>query len=193
MKLPLYLTLLRIVMGPLFLACYLYPASFGIGLQALPYVLLVILAVCEISDFFDGFVARKKNIVTDLGKVLDPMADSIFHLSIFFAFTQGVIQLPLFLVLFLFFREAILSTLRTLCALRGTALAARFSGKLKATLQAAAAFLIVLLLIPYSQGSLTLQVLQKISFYAVLTVTIYSWISAIEYIFTSWPCIKRTL
>lgn len=192
MSLPLILTLLRIVMSPIFLIVYLYPAFFALSPTVLPYVLLLILSLCEISDFFDGFIARKYNTVTDLGKILDPMADSIFRLSVFFTFTQGVVGLPLLLVLIIFFRESIISSLRTLCALRGIALAARWSGKIKAVVQAVCIYFILLLMIPYTKGCLNETAFQQVSFYAALVATLYTVVSGLEYIWAHRSYIKKT-
>src|SRR5690606_23147174 len=122
-------TLLRILISPAFPILYLGYEWFGIPLQALPYILLFLLCVCESSDLIDGIVARRRNQVSDLGKVLDPMADSITRISLFLTFTQGFLALPLLIVLIFLYREFFISTLRTLCALHGIALAARFSGK----------------------------------------------------------------
>ena len=82
-----YLTFLRIVLIPFFPVVYLYPFLFGLSFRSATFVLLFILAVCEITDVIDGIVARKKNQVTDIGKIIDPMADTITHISVFFTFT----------------------------------------------------------------------------------------------------------
>jgi len=193
LSLPLTLTLVRIVMSPIFLIIYLYYESFKIDPAVLPYLLLLILTLCELSDFFDGFVARRHNKVTNLGKVLDPMADSIFRLSVFFTFTQGVVQLPLLLVLVFFFRDSIISMLRTVCALHGVTLAARFSGKVKAVVQAVVAYFILILMIPFSGGCLELSLLRDMSFYAALIAAIYTVVSGIEYIVANWMYIRRTI
>ncbi|MBI3236146.1 MAG: CDP-alcohol phosphatidyltransferase family protein, partial [Chlamydiales bacterium] len=129
MSIPIALTLSRILLGPIFLLVYIYYQKIGVSLLWLPYLLLVLTAFSELSDVFDGWIARRQKKVTDLGKLLDPMADSIFHLSIFLSFTQGVIQLPVILVAIFFYRDTLIGTLRTLCALKGFALAARVSGK----------------------------------------------------------------
>jgi CDP-diacylglycerol--glycerol-3-phosphate 3-phosphatidyltransferase len=76
----------------------------------------------------------------------------------------------------------VISLLRTVCALRGLALAARRSGKIKAVLQGTAAFVILLLMIPYSRGYLTLSELRSASFYIVLITAIYTLFSGVEYI-----------
>lgn len=191
MRIALYFTLVRLLLSPIFLIVYLYCQELGISFFVLPYILLLLLALSELSDLFDGFFARRKNQVTELGKILDPMADSIFRLSVFLAFTQGVIQLPLLLVLFFLYRDSMISTLRTLCALRGVALGARLSGKIKAVLQAIVAFFILILMIFYSHGFLSLYGLQEISFIAVLIACLYTVFSGIEYIYANRLYIKK--
>ncbi len=193
MSIALILTLSRIFLGPIFLVVYLYSQDLDISLAVLPYILLVLAGISELSDAFDGALARKQNKVTDLGKLLDPMADSIFRLSVLLAFTQGAIQLPLLLVCVFFYRDIIISTLRTLCALRGIALAARLSGKIKAVIQAAVVFFILILMVPYSLGCLDLELLQAISFYSVLTAAIYTLYSGAEYIFANRKYIKKAV
>ncbi len=192
MKAALILTLSRIFICPIFLVVYLFYANMGISLVLMPYILLALLLVCELSDIFDGVVARRKKQVTELGKILDPMADSIVRLSLFLCFTQGIVQLPLLIVLIFVVRDAVISTLRTLCALRGTALAARPSGKLKAVLQAIAVFIILLLMIPYTMGFITLATLQSISLWVVLTTAIYTVVSGLEYIWVYRTYIRQS-
>jgi CDP-diacylglycerol--glycerol-3-phosphate 3-phosphatidyltransferase len=193
MSIALFLTLSRILLGPIFLIVYLYYSSFGITLSWLPYILLALAGISELSDLFDGKMARRHNKVTDLGKLLDPMADSIFRLSVLLAFTQGIIQLPLLLVCIFFYRDMIISTLRTLCALRGVALAARMSGKIKAVIQAVVIFFILILMIPYSMGCLELSLLQGMSFYSVFLGVAYTVYSGIEYIYANRKYIQRAL
>lgn len=192
-SMPLLLTLSRILLGPVFLVVYLYYQELGFSLTWLPYILLFLAGLSELSDMFDGALARKHNKVTELGKLLDPMADSIFRLSVLLSFTQGIIQLPLLLVCVFFYRDTIISTLRTVCALRGIALAARLSGKIKAVIQAAVGFFIMIMLIPYSMGCLDLEVLKALSFYSVLVAAIYTLFSGTEYVIANRSYIKKAL
>jgi CDP-diacylglycerol--glycerol-3-phosphate 3-phosphatidyltransferase len=180
-------------MSPIFLVIYLYHEDFGINTLILPYILIFLLVLSELSDLFDGFFARRKNQVTDLGKILDPMADSIFRLSVFLTFTQGLIQLPLLLVCVFLYRDTIISTLRTVCALRGVALAARWSGKVKAVLQAIIALFILVLIIPYTLGYIELGTLRSISLYSVIVGAVYTVYSGIEYIYANWNYIKKAI
>ncbi len=191
MNLPHYLTLLRIFLSPIFPILYLEREWLGIPLAWLPYILLILLIISESSDVLDGMLARKRNEVTDLGKVLDPMADSITHISLFLTFTQGFVGLPLLLVLIFLYRDLFITTLRTLCALKGVALAARFSGKMKAILQAAVAFLIIILMIPYTMGAISLALFQQISLLAVSVAALYTLLSIGDYIYANWVYIRK--
>ena len=193
MSIPLVLTLSRMFLGPIFLIVYLYAEALGVSLYWLPFLLLFLYCLSELSDVFDGALARRHNQVTDLGKLLDPMADTIFRLSVFLGFTQGIIQLPLLLVCVFFYRDMVISTLRTICALKGVALAARLSGKIKAVLQASIVFFILLLMIPYSMGYLELETLRSLSFYSVLIGALYTVCSGIEYILANRSYIKKAL
>jgi CDP-diacylglycerol--glycerol-3-phosphate 3-phosphatidyltransferase len=180
-----YLTFIRICISPLFLAIYLWHDLLGISLLVMPYVLLFLLAITELSDAFDGYLARRFNQVTDLGKILDPMADSIARLSVFLTFTLDPIQLPMPLVFVFFYRDSMVSTLRTICALKGVALAARFSGKVKAVIQACAGIGVTLLLIPYSLGYMTADRMQQIAWWIVGFAGTYTVYSGIDYIYAN--------
>lgn len=191
MNIAHFLTLLRILISPLFPIVYLGYEMIGIPLVWLPYILFSLLLISESTDVLDGMFARKRNEVTDLGKVLDPMADSITHISLFLTFTQGFVGLPILLVLVFLYRDLFVSTLRTLCALRGVALAARFTGKMKAILQAAVAFVIVLLMVPYSLGFISLALFQQISLFAVSVAAFYTAISIVDYVYANRLYIKK--
>lgn len=193
MNLPLYLTLSRVFFGPLFIAIYLYYQEMGIPLLYLPYILIFIALLSELSDLFDGFLARRYNKVTELGKILDPMADSIFRFSVLLSFTQGVVHLPVLLVGIFFYRDSIISTLRTICALRGFTLAARKSGKIKAVILAAISFFILLLLIPYSLGILRRETLHSLSLWSVSLTALYVIYTGYEYIYANRLHIKKAL
>jgi CDP-diacylglycerol--glycerol-3-phosphate 3-phosphatidyltransferase len=165
----------------------------GVPLIILPYLLLGLLAIAELSDACDGYFARKFNQVTDLGKILDPMADSIYRLSIFFIFTLPPIQLPISIVLIFLYRDSLISTLRTICALQGFTLAARMSGKLKAAVQASAALLITFLLIPYSRAELSAENLRLYSMIILGLAAAYTLLSGVDYIYAHRGYIAKLL
>ncbi len=187
------LTFLRILIIPFFPIVYLHPSWFGLSIYVMPYVLLLILVVCEITDIVDGIWARKRGRVTDVGKVIDPMADTVTHISVFFTFTQGAVSVPLLLVFVLLYRELAISALRTLCALKGFALAARKSGKIKAIMQAIVCLFIVLLLIPYTLGYLSSEKLQMLSIISIAIAAAYSVITLIDYFYANRSYIKKLM
>ena len=187
------LTFIRIFISPIFLFVYMQYEAFGISENMLPYVLLFLLGVSELSDALDGFLARKYNQVTDLGKILDPMADSICRISVFLTFTQPPVNVPLVCVFLFLYRDSVISTLRTICALRGFALAARTSGKIKAILQGVCSFVITLLLIPHAKGYISNDMLTTLSSSIMLICGLYAVYSGIEYVYAYRHHIRRVL
>lgn len=185
------LTIGRLFVSPLFLFFYLFHDSFGINFKILPYILLGLIVLSEISDFFDGILARRYNAVTELGKVLDPMADSFTQTTILFAFTQGVVKLPLMLIVVFLYRDLVISTLRTLCAMKGYTLAARMSGKIKAFLQGMTILSIISLMILYSLNLISLEMLRSVSFGIVCVTAAYTVLSGLEYIWVNRSYIKQ--
>lgn len=188
-----YLTFIRIFISPIFLLVYICHDTLGINALMLPYVLLFLFGVSELSDAFDGYLARKYNQVTDFGKILDPMADSIARISAFLTFTQPPVNLPIPLIFIFMYRDSVVSTLRTICALKGFALAARMSGKIKAVVQAIAAAIILVLMIPHSMGELSTSMLQLISAWVVSIASIYTIFSGIDYIYANRYYIAKLL
>lgn len=187
------MTFLRIVLIPFFPILYLWGRALSIPDIVIPFILIFLLLVCQISDVLDGIFARKRNEVTDLGKVLDPMADSMLSLTILFSFTMPPLSLPILLVFVFLYREFVVSTLRTLCALKGFALAARKSGKIKTILQAVVFFFILILMVFYNFRMISLQALQKTSLFVVCIAAVYTVVSAIDYMIANKGYIKRSL
>lgn len=193
MSIPNYLTFIRIFISPIFLLIYLEHDDLGISAVLLPYVLLALLGISELSDAFDGYLARRYNQVTDLGKILDPMADSIARISAFLTFTQQPVSIPMPLIFIFLYRDSVVSTLRTICALKGFALAARTSGKIKAVVQGVSAFAILLMMIPHSLGALSTALLHQISTWIVAAAGVYTIFSGIDYIYSNRYYISKLL
>ena len=193
MSIPNYLTFIRIFISPIFLLLYVEHEWFGISEIVLPYVLIFLLSVSELSDAFDGYIARKYHLVTDLGKILDPMADSIYRISVFLTFTQPPVNLHILLVFIFLYRDSVISTLRTICALKGFTLAARLSGKAKAVIQALCAFIILFMMIPHSLGLLSARTLQIYSTWFAGIAGVYTIFSGFDYIFANRHYIAKLL
>ncbi len=178
-----YFTLGRLLIGPLFLCAYTQPDWLGLSAVTLPYLLLTLLTLSELSDVFDGYLARRYNQVTDFGKIVDPMADSICRMSIFITYTLPPVNLPVLLILVFIYRDSVVSTLRTLCALKGYALAAQASGKIKAAIQATAAISVALLLIPFSLGMISQETLSDSATLLVSLAGAYTLYSGLVYVY----------
>lgn len=188
-----YFTFIRIFVSPIFLLIYLYYGDLEISPLFLPIVLGFLLGVSELSDAFDGYIARKYNQVTDLGKILDPMADSIYRISVFLTFTLEPVRIPVGLVFVFLYRDSVVSTLRTICALKGFALAARTSGKAKAVIQAIAAFIVLLFMFLAALEMITPRELTTYSTYVVGIAGLYTLFSGADYIIANRRYIRKIL
>lgn len=138
MNLPNKLTISRLVMAPIFFVVFHLPLWFGDRLTLLSVVLLVVVyALSELSDLFDGIIARRCNLVTDLGKVMDPFADTLSRLTYFVCF-MSVGIMPAWAFVTIMWREFSIVFLRMVMMGKGKAVAANIWGKSKAVLYAVA-------------------------------------------------------
>ena len=125
MNLPNKLTLVRIALIPLCLVCW------GLGW---PLVAAALFGAAAITDFLDGYIARKQNIVTTFGKFADPVADKILVLcAMIFLCADGL--LPPWAVAIVAARELMVDGLRMVAAQKGVVIAAGWLGKIKTNLQ----------------------------------------------------------
>jgi CDP-diacylglycerol--glycerol-3-phosphate 3-phosphatidyltransferase len=125
---PNFLTILRILLAPLFI--YLV---FGKN-QILGATIVFILA--SITDFFDGLLARRFNVITNFGKLMDPLADKILVVSALFALSVKPIDfISLAVFIIIVSREIAVTVLRNYYAKKNIFIAANIWGKLKTTLQ----------------------------------------------------------
>ena len=138
MNLPNKLTVLRLVMVPVFFISYLISL---LGFESASVVSAVMMFICyaiaELSDLMDGKIARKYNLVTDLGKVLDPFADTLSHLTFFVCFMHSGIM-PVWAFIIIMWREFSILFLRMLMMRTGKAMPANIWGKSKTVLYAIA-------------------------------------------------------
>lgn len=131
MNIALYLTVLRLILAPFFFLLFFLPEWTG-SFHLLTTVLLwAVMIVIEITDAIDGTIARARNEVTDLGKLLDPFSDVISRLTFFICFAVSGIM-PVWVLIVIFYREYGIVFVRMMMYRDGTALAARKGGKLKA-------------------------------------------------------------
>jgi len=141
-------------------------------------VALALFILGEISDFLDGIVARRRNEVSDFGKLIDPMADSLFHLTLFIIFLA--LQLATaWMVVVLVWREIAVSSLRLMASTdQRVVIAAAKPGKIKANVQA-----LVTLLIMVSFLTAPLWLAQAVGFWGTLAAVAASIYSGAFYFF----------
>jgi len=128
MNTPNMLTLVRIAMIPIFIAVFLS------GCSNYEYISLALFIAASLTDVLDGYIARRDNLVTNFGKIIDPLADKLLVFSALILFVQ-VGRMPAWIVIILLARELAITSLRAVAASEGIALAAAKSGKLKTGVQ----------------------------------------------------------
>ena len=130
MNTPNKLTVLRMIMVP-FLVVFMLT---GWGGQANRWICLVLFAAASITDWFDGYLARKNNLVTNFGKFMDPLADKLLVCSALICFIE-LGKLPAWIVIIIIAREFIISGFRLIAAENGVVIAANYWGKFKTVSQ----------------------------------------------------------
>ncbi len=144
MNLPNKLTVSRLVMAPVFFIAFFLPSWFGDRFLNFSSVLVIILCLAtELTDLLDGIIARKYNMVTDLGKVMDPFADTFSRLT-YFVCLSAVGVMPVWTFIIIMWREFSIVFLRMLMMGRGKAVPANIWGKSKAVLYAVSGLLGIL-------------------------------------------------
>jgi len=128
-------TFAPIILSPVFFVVYFLPvwmhASSGSTLSIVSICIAIpLLAFMEFTDYLDGHFARKHHEVSDFGKMFDPFADVIVHLTTFTSFVLTG-YLPAFLLVLVIYREFGMNFFRMVAAKKGTAIAARKGGKFK--------------------------------------------------------------
>ena len=135
MNLPNKLTMMRVVLVPVFMI-FAAVSHYGTADFHAAYMLIagVIFAIASITDFLDGYLARKNHLVTDFGKFMDPLADKCLTTAAFIYMVTDHVCSPVVLAVILF-REFAVAGVRMLAAETGTVIAANMWGKVKTVLQ----------------------------------------------------------
>ncbi len=158
MNLANKITMFRVVMIPVFLVfCYL-------SLPAGNYIALGIFILASLSDFADGQIARRCNLVTDFGKFMDPLADKVLVTAAMLVFVERGLM-PAWVLAVVIAREFAVSGLRMMAATDGKVIAAAWSGKVKT---ASTMVCIILMFLPIPE------VLNTICWVVILVTTVYS-------------------
>ena len=192
MNLPNKLTISRIICTPLLILFYMLPIPYGIG----KFLALAIYIIACVTDFLDGKIARKYNLITDFGKFSDQIADkfvttSALILVLFSNVTYWWLEVLIVLVVVL--RDILISGIRMLAAKNGTVIAADIFGKIKSFVLDVALMIMILyigldVLLPGK-----VDFIRIIGLVGVVAGGLLALISCINYLKNSWQVIKDSL
>ncbi len=170
MNLPNKLTLFRVILVPVFVVLMLAGIPYG------KYWALAVFIIASLTDWFDGYLARKNNLVTDFGKFMDPIADKLLVGSaVICLVSKG--NLAAWMAIVIIGREFIISGFRLVAADKGTVIAASYWGKFKTVSE----MLMVMLLILDLPGIWS--ILTQIIVWIALILTV---VSLIDYLRKNW-------
>ena len=163
MNTPNKLTVARMILVP-FLVVFLLT---GWGGEANRWICLAIFVAASVTDWFDGHLARKYNLITNFGKFMDPLADKLLVCSAMICMIE-VDKLPAWVVIIIIGREFIISGFRLIAAENGVVIAANYWGKFKTVSQM---IMIILLMLDFG-GIFT--VLTQVFIWLSVALTIIS-------------------
>ena len=170
MNLPNKLTIGRVIAVPFFIWCYL---------EKWFVAALILFILASLTDMLDGKIARKYNLVTNFGKIMDPLADKILVYSAFCLMIEDS-TIAAWMLIVILAREFTIAGMRTVAASEGIVIAAAMSGKIKTVLQMIAVPLLMLanalVGTPYHSQA---RLLALVFLWASLVMTVYS---GIEYV-----------
>lgn len=160
MNLPNKLTMMRVLLIPVFVVALLVP----IGISWQKWIALAIFIVASLTDLADGKIARKYNLVTNFGKFMDPLADKLLVCAALVCLVS-LERIPAWVVIIIISREFIVSGLRLIAVDQGVVIAASMWGKVKTVFQMT---MIILMLADIAQLALITAIVMWIAL--VLTV-----------------------
>ena len=175
MNLPNKLTVLRVIMVPFFVFFMLT----GVGGAANKWIALIIFCVASLTDMLDGKIARARNLVTNFGKFMDPLADKLLVCSALICFVE-LDKLPAWMVIIIIAREFIISGFRLVASDNGIVIAASYWGKFKTTFQ----MVMICLMIANIEA---LSVLTTIVMWVALVLTV---VSLVDYLMKNKDVLK---
>lgn len=174
MNLPNKITTARVFLVPVFMAAFYFER------HETKIIATCIFIVASLTDFFDGYIARKHNLVTNFGKIMDAIADKVLVCSALVMLTE-IGRISAIITLIFISREFLISGLRTIAAKEGTVIAAGKTGKLKTATQMTA-IILFLLFDSRNPASLMPTVLVYIAYITLYGALLLSIVSAFEYL-----------
>ena len=161
---PNSLTLFRILAVPVIVILLLYPNRLCTFLAA------IIFSAAAITDYLDGYLARRRGLVTDLGRVMDPVADKLL-VSCSFIMLASLQWIPAWMVCIIIGREIAVTGLRNIIAKKGEDISATWLGKYKTGFQIAA---IIPLIFHYQYFGINLNAIGNVFLIGALIFTVWS-------------------
>ncbi|AVQ99111.1 CDP-diacylglycerol--glycerol-3-phosphate 3-phosphatidyltransferase [Oceanobacillus picturae] len=189
MNVPNKITLSRIFLIPIFILLLSIPFNWGtwdIGETSLPvsdFIAALLFILAAATDWVDGHYARKHNLVTNLGKFLDPLADKLLVSAALILLVEMGMA-PAWLVIVIISREFAVTGLRLVAAGEGIVLAAGSMGKLKTATQMVAIAILLLHQFPFSYIGFPFG---TVMLYAALFFTI---VSGVDYFMKNWHVMR---
>lgn len=167
MNLPNKLTMIRVILVPVFIVLLFM----GQNNPIFKYLALAVFVIASLTDTLDGYIARSRNLVTNFGKFMDPLADKLLVCSALICFIQ-IGTIPAWVVIIIISREFIISGFRLIASDKGVVIAASKWGKAKTVSQ----MITVILLI------LDLPFLKTVTNIMIIVMTVLTVVSLIDYI-----------
>lgn len=169
------ITLVRVIFIPIYMVC-MYLSDMGqVGIWK--WISLGIFVLASLTDYLDGYIARKHNQVSDFGKFLDPLADKLLTIAAMAMFCQWG-MFPAWALMIVLTREFAVTGLRLVAVGKGTVIAAGKSGKFKT-----ASSMIGLCVL---MGFPEIVMIQWIVVAVIVITTVYS---GVEYFIQNWSCL----
>jgi CDP-diacylglycerol--glycerol-3-phosphate 3-phosphatidyltransferase len=205
-NLPNQLTLLRIALVPIFTALFLADSLWA------QWASLFVFLGAAITDYFDGAIARKRGLVSNFGKVMDPLADKLLMSTALICLVQ-VGMVPAWMVALILWREFAVTGLRTLAAAHQKVMAASIWGKIKTVSQMIAVTICLILIVVQNtlnavsatwlttvrqwgaMGTLTATLLDTnlLPYWTMFLAAVGSIYSGIRYFYDNWDMICKEL
>lgn len=179
MNLPNKLTLLRVVLVPVFVVFLMCNLT---GYDK--WIALAIFIIASLTDLLDGKIARKYNLVTNFGKFMDPLADKLLVCSAFICFIE-LNKLPTWMVLIVIAREFIISGFRLVASDNGVVIAASMWGKYKTAIS-----MVMIGFVIADIENPVFQIVTQVLIWAALILTV---VSLVDYILKNKDIFKGSM
>jgi len=184
MNWPNRLTLARMIMAPIFMGLLISDSP---GCR---YAALVVFLFASLTDFVDGYLARKYGWVSNLGKFLDPLADKLLVSLAFIGLAQ-LGHIPVWAVYAVVGRELLVTGLRSIAAYAGVLILPSWLGKWKAALQMAVVSFYLLVAVLKAEGVDPSKEMMRVAWFVMVTAVALTLFSGLHYLWVNRKIVGR--